>query len=80
MCRKGYRGSLLKKLNCLLVIPLLLLVATALACQPGGGQGLEIRPAPIHEVRVAIAESYPPQVMVSTFRAVFPMAARHFTS
>jgi len=49
----------MKKLNWLMVILLLLLVATAVACQQ-----LEIRPAPIHEVRVAIAESYPPQVMV----------------
>ncbi len=54
----------MKKLTCLLVIPLLFLVVTAIACQPGGGKELEIRPAPIHEVRVAIAESYPPQVMV----------------
>jgi hypothetical protein len=45
--------------NYLVVISLLLLVATAIACQQ-----LEIRPAPIHEVRVAIAESYPPQVVV----------------
>ena len=49
----------MKKLNWLMVILLLLLMATAVACQL-----LEIRPAPIHEVRVAIAESYPPQVMV----------------
>jgi inhibitor of cysteine peptidase len=53
----------MKKLSWLLVISMLLLVTTALACQPGDGQ-LEIRLAPIHEVRVAIAESYPPQVMV----------------
>ena len=51
--------------NYLAVISLLLLVTTAIACQSGGsGQELEIRPAPIHEVRVAIAESYPPQVIV----------------
>jgi len=53
----------MKKLSWLVVILLLLLVATAVACQPGG-QRLEIRLAPIHEVRVAIAESFPPQVMV----------------
>jgi inhibitor of cysteine peptidase len=53
----------MRKLSWLLVISVLLLVTTALACQPGDGQ-LEIRLAPIHEVRVAIAGSYPPQVMV----------------
>jgi inhibitor of cysteine peptidase len=53
----------MKRVNWLVVILLLLVVATAVACQPGGQQ-LEIRPAPIHEVRVAIAESYPPQVIV----------------
>jgi inhibitor of cysteine peptidase len=53
----------MKKVNWLVLISLLLVIA-AVACQPGGGNGLEIRPAPIHEVRVAIAESYPPQVMV----------------
>jgi inhibitor of cysteine peptidase len=52
-----------KKLNWLVVISILLLVATAVACRPGGQQ-LEIRLAPIHEVRVALAESYPPQVIV----------------
>jgi inhibitor of cysteine peptidase len=52
-----------KKLNWIVVISILLLLATAVACQPGGQQ-LEIRLAPIHEVRVAIAESFPPQVMV----------------
>lgn len=30
----------------------------------GGGQDIEIRLAPIHEVQVNIAESYPPQVIV----------------
>jgi inhibitor of cysteine peptidase len=52
-----------KKLNWIVVISILLLLATAVACQPGGQQ-LEIRLAPIHEVRVAIAESFPPQVIV----------------
>jgi len=49
----------MKKLNWLVALSLLVLVTAAVACQQ-----LEIRPAPIHEVRVAIAESYPPQVMV----------------
>jgi len=52
----------MKKLTCFL--NLLFLLMTTFACQPGVGVGLDIRPAPIHEVRVAIAESYPPQVMV----------------
>ena len=49
----------MKKVSLLVVLSLLFLVTTAVACQQ-----MEIRPAPIHEVRVAIAESYPPQVMV----------------
>jgi inhibitor of cysteine peptidase len=53
----------MKQLNWLIAISILLLLATVVACQPGGQQ-LEIRLAPIHEVRVAIAESFPPQVMV----------------
>jgi len=32
-------------------------------CRPGG-QEIEIRAAPIHEVRISIAESFPPQVFV----------------
>ena len=43
---------------------LVIVVATAGCRSAGDGQELEIRPAPIHEVRVNIAESYPPQVMV----------------
>jgi inhibitor of cysteine peptidase len=54
----------MKKVNWPVAISLLLLVTAAVACQPGGSQGLEVRPAPIHEVRVAIAESYPPQVII----------------
>jgi inhibitor of cysteine peptidase len=51
----------MKRLNWFLVISLLLMLTTSFACQ---SQQLEIRLAPIHEVRVAIAESFPPQVMV----------------
>ncbi|MBM3149315.1 MAG: hypothetical protein FJ022_01325 [Chloroflexi bacterium] len=54
----------MKRINWLIVIALLLPLANAVACQSIGNQKMEIRPAPIHEVRVAIAESYPPQVMV----------------
>ena len=49
----------MKKVNLLIVLSLLFLVASAVACQQ-----MEVRQAPIHEVRVSIAESYPPQVMV----------------
>jgi inhibitor of cysteine peptidase len=49
----------MKKVNWLVVLSLLFLVTSTVACQQ-----MDIRPAPIHEVRVAIAESYPPQVMV----------------
>ncbi len=42
-----------------------LMLPLTLGCQspPAGGEK-EIRLAPIHEVRVSIAESYPPQVFV----------------
>ncbi len=40
-------------------------ILLAFGCQSSGTDGqIEIRPAPIHEVRVSIAESYPPQVFV----------------
>ena len=58
------------KRNWLLAVSLaLVLTVVGLAgCQssvPGTGeQEMEIRLAPIHEVRVNIAESYPPQVIV----------------
>ncbi|HEY82766.1 MAG TPA: hypothetical protein G4O01_05695 [Dehalococcoidia bacterium] len=46
---------------------LLALLLAALVIVSGcgsGGEELEIRLAPIHEIRVNIAESYPPQVFV----------------
>ena len=49
----------MKKVSLLIVLSLLFLLPSAVACRQA-----EIRPAPIHEVRIAIAESYPPQVMV----------------
>jgi inhibitor of cysteine peptidase len=51
----------MKRLNWLLVISLLLMLTTSFACQ---SQQVEIRLALIHEVRIAIAESFPPQVIV----------------
>jgi len=38
--------------------------ALAYASVGTGDDGLEVKPAPIHEVDVYIAESFPPQVMV----------------
>jgi hypothetical protein len=64
----------MKKLNRLIVISLLLLLTTAVACQ---GQQLEILPAPIHEVSVSIAESFPPQVMVY-FKGGLPSGCTSF--
>ena len=41
------------------------ILGTLVGCKSNGGvQDIEIRLAPIHEVQVNIAESYPPQVMV----------------
>jgi len=48
-----------------LALALLALGIAAVGCQSeNGGEELEIRLAPIHEVQVNIAESYPPQVFV----------------
>jgi len=45
---------------------LLVLALTVVGCSPAtsDGQGVEIRLAPIHEVQVNIAESYPQQVII----------------
>ena len=44
---------------------LALSILPAFGCQSSHTDGdIEIRPAPIHEVRINIAESYPPQVFV----------------
>ena len=42
------------------------LLIVAVSCKPsgGGGEELGIQPAPIHEVRVNIAESYPVQIFI----------------
>jgi len=48
---------------CLIMVTLAALFT--FGCQsPGAVDGVEIKPAPINEVRVSIAESYPPQVFV----------------
>jgi len=55
----------MKRFLYLKVLVLALLVVT-IGCKPGGGgdEDMEIRLAPIHEVQVNIAESYPPQIFV----------------
>ncbi len=55
----------MKRFLYLAVLVLALLVVT-IGCKPGGegDEDMEIRLAPIHEVQVNIAESYPPQVFV----------------
>jgi hypothetical protein len=51
----------MKKIACFLVIALAVVTLTAAGCQR---PNVVISPAPIHEVRVAILETYPPQVSV----------------
>lgn len=47
------------------VLILLIPVLAIVGCQTGNNEDeIEIRPAPIHEVQVNIAESFPPQVFV----------------
>jgi len=55
----------MKRFLYLAVLIFALLVVT-IGCKPGDGgeENLEIRLAPIHEVQVNIAESYPPQIFV----------------
>jgi hypothetical protein len=51
-----------KRAICFLALAITLFAVTAAGCQ--SESGLEIRPAPIHEVQVNIAESYPQQILV----------------
>jgi len=53
----------------LAALALLIVMVTSMGCQSEAeeqidGQEIEIRPAPIHEVQVNIAESFPPQIFV----------------
>ena len=53
----------------LAALALLIVMVTSMGCQSEteeqiGEQRIEIRPAPIHEVQVNIAESFPPQIFV----------------
>jgi len=55
----------LKRTLYLFALAFSVLLVAAVGCQPDtDGQEIIIRPAPIHEVQVIIAESYPPQVFV----------------
>ena len=58
----------MKRTLCLAVLVFLVVIVTAVGCQSDTSdadeQEIEIRPAPIHEVQVNIAESFPPQVFV----------------
>jgi inhibitor of cysteine peptidase len=58
----------MKRILSLAVLAFVVVVVTATGCQSGTSsseeQEIEIRPAPIHEVDVRIAESYPPQVFI----------------
>ena len=59
----------MKRSSYIVLLIVLATVVTAGGCQSGvpdnGEQEMEIRPAPIHEVQVNIAESYPPQIFVN---------------
>jgi len=55
----------MKKTLILLALVLAALAVAAAGCKPSGdGQEIEIRLAPIHEVEVSIAESFPEQIFV----------------
>jgi hypothetical protein len=46
-----------------LTLPLVFMISASVGCHPAGAEK-EISLAPIQEVRVSIAESYPPQIFV----------------
>ena len=55
----------MKRTLYLAALTLIFVIVTVVGCQPAPAKlEVEIRPAPIHEVNVNIAESYPPQVFV----------------
>ena len=58
----------MKRVLSLAALAFIVIVVTATGCQSDTSysdeQEIEIRPAPIHEVQVNIAESFPPQVFV----------------
>ena len=45
------------------VLVIFIVIATDCGCQKGQ-TGLEIKPAPIHDVQISIAESYPEQIFI----------------
>ena len=59
----------MKRIFYLAALALLIVMVTSMGCQSEteeqiDEQRIEIRPAPIHEVQVNIAESFPPQIFV----------------
>ena len=55
----------MKRILCLVALALMALLLAAVSCQPEPAEsGIEIRLAPIEEVQVNIAESYPQQIFV----------------
>ncbi|MFC1864580.1 hypothetical protein ACFLYG_01975 [Chloroflexota bacterium] len=49
----------------LAALAFMVVIVTAVGCKPEiSEQEIEVRPAPIHEVRVNIAESFPPQIFI----------------
>jgi len=60
-----YNGAIMRRLFSLVIIALLLIPLAVIGCKRGGdGDELEINLAPIYDIRVNIAESYPLQVLV----------------
>jgi inhibitor of cysteine peptidase len=65
MVKLEFRQCKMKRTMYLFVLTLVIPLLTIVSCQSGTSEGeTEIRPAPIHEVDVRIAESFPPQVFV----------------
>jgi hypothetical protein len=63
--QKAQEGYKMKRALCLVTLALTAVIVTSIGCQADTDeQEMEIRPAPIHEVQVNIAESFPPQVFV----------------
>ena len=55
----------MKRSLCLVALVLAVLLTAAVSCQPEPAEpGIEIRLAPIEEVQINIAESYPQQIFV----------------
>ena len=63
--RMKFDGIKMKRIYVHLTVGLIISIVTVAGCQPVVEvDGTEIRLAPVHEVQVNIAESYPPQVFI----------------